>query len=118
MRKISAQLIPGRISIKARPRQIYGHPVLFVVAAVILSIARWPASASDGPRDWLKRMDHAVEYLNYEWTLVHMHAGRSDTYQINHRVVACAVTERLVVLDGAGREIFRDLDDGTCIFSD
>ena len=118
MRKISAQLIPGRISVKARPRQVYGHPVLFVVAAVILSIAPWPASASDGPRDWLKRMDHAVEYLNYEGTLVHMHAGRADTYQIYHRVEDGAVTERLVALDGAGREIIRNQDEVTCIFPD
>lgn len=118
MRKISAQLIAGRISVKLLPRQVYGYPVLFVVAAVVLSMVPLLVNASDGPRDWLKRMDHAVEYLNYEGTLVHMHAGRSDTYQIYHRVEDGVVTERLVALDGAGREIIRDQDEVTCIFPD
>ncbi len=118
MRKISAQLIAGRIGVKVRPHPIYGHPVLCVIAAVVLSMVPWHANASDGPRDWLKRMDHAVEYLNYEGTLVHMHAGRADTYQIYHRVADGAVTERLVALDGAGREIIRNQDEVTCIFPD
>ena len=118
MLRISAQLISGRMNIKARPGQDFAPPVVFVVAAIVLLIAIRPADASDSPRDWLERMDHAVEYLNYEGMLVHMHAGRVDIYQIYHRVEDGVVTERLVALDGAGREIIRNQDEVTCIFPD
>jgi len=76
------------------------------------------ASAADDPRSWLDRMDYAVEYLNYEGTLVHMHEGRADTYRIFHRVEDGIVSERLVALDGVGREIIRNQDEVTCIFPD
>jgi len=60
-------------------------------------------------------MDKAVEYLNYEGTLVHMRLGHSATFRIYHRVVDGVVTERLVAMDGAGAEIIRNQDEVTCI---
>lgn len=73
---------------------------------------------AEDPRAWLARMSHAVEYLNYQGTLVHMHGGEADVLQIVHRVDDGRVTERLTALDGAGREIIRNDDEVTCILPD
>ncbi|MGI9308469.1 MAG: MucB/RseB C-terminal domain-containing protein [Gammaproteobacteria bacterium] len=69
-------------------------------------------------RDWLMRMDHSVEYLNYEGTLVHIRDGRADTFRIYHRVDGDLITERLVALEGSGTEIIRNQDEVMCIFPD
>jgi sigma-E factor negative regulatory protein RseB len=93
----------------------------FAVIAGCGLVLAWPwsgAVAQSEPRDWLDRMNYAVEYLNYEGTLVHMYDGRADTLRIVHRVNNGVVSERLASLDGAGREIIRDKDEIKCIFPD
>ncbi len=76
------------------------------------------AQAADDPDDWLRRMSEAVELLNYEGTLVHMHGEEADVLQVVHRVENGRVSERLTALGGAGREIIRNDDEVTCIFPD
>lgn len=89
------------------------------VTRTFLSLALLPllARAADDPRAWLDRMSYAVEYLNYEGTLVHVHGSDSSLLKIVHRVEAGRVTERITSED-AGREIIRTDDEVTCIFPD
>ncbi len=89
----------------------------YTVAAVLL-IWAGSALASSHPRDWLDRMDDAVEYLNYSGTLVHMHGVNTEILQIVHRVADGKVTERITAMGGAGREIIRNDEEVTCILPD
>lgn len=77
-----------------------------------------PAALAAEPEEWLDRMAYAVEFLNYEGTLVHTHGGHASVLRIVHRVENGIVTERIASLDGAGREIIRDERETTCILPD
>jgi len=58
-------------------------------------------------RAWLERMSQAFATRNYDGQFLHLANGRSETMRIIHRVQDGAVTERLVSLDGSGREVIR-----------
>jgi sigma-E factor negative regulatory protein RseB len=83
----------------------------------LLALSPLLGRAAEDPRAWLARMSDAVEYLNYEGTLVHMHGGDSSVLRITHRAENGRVTERITSED-AGREIIRTEDEVTCIFPD
>jgi sigma-E factor negative regulatory protein RseB len=87
--------------------------------AFFLSLSAAPAVGAEAEaRELLQRMDQAVDSLNYEGTFVHIVDGRVETMNVVHRVQDGKVTERLVSLDGSGREIIRDEDQVTCILAD
>lgn len=65
------------------------------------------AAAAQEARDWLERMSRAVDELNYRGTFVHMLDGTLETLQIVHRNADGQSGERILALDGAGREIVR-----------
>lgn len=94
------------------------------VAAVLglaLAGAAGPGMCDEAqePRAWMNRMAEAVQQLNYEGTFVHLHDGRAETLKVFHRVDADGrISERLVSLDGAGREIVRDQDEVKCFLPD
>jgi sigma-E factor negative regulatory protein RseB len=67
---------------------------------------------------WLERMNHAIVMLNYEGTFFHLRNGRVETLHITHRVEGRKVTERLVSLDGNGREIIRSEGEQFCFLPD
>jgi len=69
-------------------------------------------------RNWLERMSQALSARNYEGRFVHMNELRTETMRIIHRSVDGAVTERLVALDGSGREIVRTDGEVTCYLPD
>jgi sigma-E factor negative regulatory protein RseB len=71
------------------------------------------APAPDDPRDWLARTDEALSKRNYEGVFVHEHAGESETLRVIHRVDNEGVAERLMSMDGSGREFIRK---GTQLF--
>jgi sigma-E factor negative regulatory protein RseB len=75
-------------------------------------------AAPDTPRAWLDRMSQAMENLNYEGTIVHVHGGQSDVFDIVHRVDQGRASERITSKDDTGREIIRNNDELTCIFPD
>jgi sigma-E factor negative regulatory protein RseB len=86
--------------------------------AVSLVIAALPALADDDPRGWLDRMGHALEYLNYEGTLLQLNGSDVAVMRIVHRVEGGVRSERITALDEVGREIIRQDDDRTCILPD
>jgi sigma-E factor negative regulatory protein RseB len=76
-------------------------PSLFVFA-----LLSGQASAQQA-RDWLERMNRAVEELNYRGTFVHVLDGTPETLHIVHRYADGQSGERILSLDGARREIVR-----------
>jgi len=75
------------------------------------------AEAQDA-RIWLDKMNQAVENLNYVGTFVHMQGGNAETMRVIHRNDGGQIGERLVSLDGIGREIIRQEDKVQCILPD
>jgi sigma-E factor negative regulatory protein RseB len=74
--------------------------------------------AGDDPLEWLEKMDRALATRNYEGTFFHLSEGRVETMRIVHRFRAGRVTERLLSLDGSGREFVRNNGELTCYLPD
>jgi sigma-E factor negative regulatory protein RseB len=88
--------------------------VLLLISAFAL-----PARAGDpDARDWLERMTRALAQQNYDGRFFHLTESRSETMRIIHRVDKGKVSERLVSLDGSGREIIRDDEQVVCYLPD
>jgi sigma-E factor negative regulatory protein RseB len=87
------------------------------LAALSLLFATGIALSAE-PREWLERMNHALTTRNYIGVFTHNHGGRVETLRIIHRVRGRDVTERLLSLDGPGREFIREGQELTCYFPD
>lgn len=61
---------------------------------------------AEDPLLWLARMETALTSRNYVGVFVHEHAGQTETLQVIHRSVGVPA-ERLVSMDGSGREFIR-----------
>ncbi len=90
----------------------------WMLSVALCLMAAGPATAGDSPRDWLGRMAHALEYLNYEGTLIQLEGQEPAVMRIVHRVEQGVPTERITALDGVGREIIRKGEIVTCILPD
>jgi sigma-E factor negative regulatory protein RseB len=88
------------------------------VVGLLLAAVPLRTIASDEPREWLEKMNRALATRNYDGTFFHLSGGRVETMRIVHRVRAGRVTERLVSLDGSGREFVRNNDELTCYLPD
>jgi sigma-E factor negative regulatory protein RseB len=77
------------------------------VGWLALALALASVASADEPAKWLERMNHALTTLNYDGTLAHWQGGRVEMLRIIHRVADGTVSERLVSLDGSGREFIR-----------
>jgi len=88
------------------------HPLLLLTVAVVGEVS------ADEARSWLERMNRAVEDLSYQGTFVHVLGGNAETLHIIHRSEDGKTAERIVSLDGAGREIIRQQDEVRCILPD
>ena len=88
-----------------------------VVGALSLALAP-RSNGADDPRAWLEKMNHALATRNYDGTFFHLSEGRVETMRIVHRVKAGRVTERLLSMDGSGREFVRNNEELTCYLPD
>ncbi|HTW37073.1 MAG TPA: MucB/RseB C-terminal domain-containing protein [Steroidobacteraceae bacterium] len=84
--------------------------------AFVLTVAT--AACADEPQKWLERMNQALMTLNYDGVFSHIQGGRVETLRIIHRVQDGTVTERLVSLDGSGREFIRTGSQLLCYLPD
>src|ERR1700683_2780257 len=75
--------------------------------ALAISCSLAGAALAEEPARWLARMNQALTTRNSERTLSHVHGGGGETMRIIHRVQNGTVSERLVSLDGSGREFIR-----------
>jgi len=76
------------------------------------------AAAAEEPGKWLERMNQALTTRNYDGTFSHWQGGKVEMLRIIHRVQDGAVSERLVSLDGSGREFIRTGSDLACYLPD
>ncbi len=76
------------------------------------------AASAEEPTRWLERMNQALTTRNYDGTFSHWQGGRVEMLRIIHRVKDGAVSERLVSLDGSGREFIRTGSDLACYLPD
>jgi sigma-E factor negative regulatory protein RseB len=74
--------------------------------------------AEEDPAGWLARTDRALATRNYEGVFVHEHAGETETLRVIHRVGSDGVSERLLSMDGSGREFIRKGSQLTCYLPD
>jgi sigma-E factor negative regulatory protein RseB len=85
---------------------------LAATALTLAALAAAPAHA--GPlsaAEWLQRMTDALATLNYDGLFTHTAGQQSETMRIVHRVDRGRSMERLVSLDGSGREIVRTAEE-------
>jgi sigma-E factor negative regulatory protein RseB len=88
--------------------------VLRVWLAVLMTsgLLALPAyGADDDAHQWLERMTEALSSRNYTGVFTHATRRQSETMRIVHRVGKGESTERLVSLDGNGREIVRTAEE-------
>ena len=90
----------------------------WLLLALLASGATLTARASDDARAWLGRMNEALTTRNYDGGFFHVHGGRVETMRIIHRVRDGSVMERLVSLDGSGREFVRTGTELVCYLPD
>src|ERR1700704_6726744 len=95
---------------RARTRERISWLALAMVVAT--------AVAAEEPARWLERMNQALTTRNYDGTFSHWHGGKVEMLRIIHRVQDGAVAERLVSLDGSGREFIRSGLDVACYLPD
>jgi sigma-E factor negative regulatory protein RseB len=88
-----------------------------VVCACLASLAAGAVLAED-PRGWLERMEHALATRNYQGTFVHEQNGQTETLRVMHRVSNGEIAERIVSLDGSGREFIRSNGELRAYFPD
>jgi sigma-E factor negative regulatory protein RseB len=83
-----------------------------------LALAMAGAAMAEEPGKWLERMNEALTSRNYDGTFSHWQGGRVEMLRIIHRVQNGAVSERLVSLDGSGREFIRTGSNLACYLPD
>ena len=92
------------------------HPIA-ASSLLLLALLGGQATAQEA-RAWLERMNRAVEDLNYRGTFVHVLDGTAETLHIVHRNADGQSGERILSMDGVGREIVRQGDRVQGIFPD
>jgi sigma-E factor negative regulatory protein RseB len=83
------------------------HSRITARLALALAAGFAATAVADDARGLLERMEHALATRNYQGTFVHEHDGQSETLRIVHRAEGEGFAERLVSLDGSGREVIR-----------
>ena len=86
------------------------------MAAALLAIAaltapQVQAASPQAAGEWLQRMTRSLATLSYDGLFTHTAGRRSETMRIVHRIDGGRSMERLVSLDGSGREIIRTAEE-------
>jgi sigma-E factor negative regulatory protein RseB len=92
-------------------------PVAVCAGLLCAASARADEDAA-AAREWLVRMSEALSSSNYDGRFTHRTIRQSETLRIVHRVEQGRSVERLVSLDGNGREIIRRQDEVHCYLPD
>ncbi len=67
---------------------------------------------------WLEKMQQAIHTRNYIGTFVYGQRDQLSSVKIIHRVTASGEQERLISMDGTGRQVVRNGNKVTCVMPD
>lgn len=95
------------------PRPAAGRGVGALLLFVLLPIA---ALADPDATRILRAVSQSLDSVNYRGTIVRSFDGRLETLKVAHRNDDGFVREKMVALDGEGREIVRSGEEVLCIF--
>jgi sigma-E factor negative regulatory protein RseB len=90
---------------------------LLLFLSLTLPVAAF-ATQLEEVQSWLEKMQRAAHTVNYEGTFVYGQQGRLSSMRIIHRVTSEGEQERLISMDGTGREVIRDHGKVTCFLPD
>jgi sigma-E factor negative regulatory protein RseB len=99
-------------------RQLSKHGRTSLAWGLFALVMSAVAAAADEPREWLERMNNALTTRNYDGVFSHWQDGKVEMLRIIHRVKDGQVSERLVSLDGSGREFIRTGSELACYLPD
>ena len=89
------------------------------VALVSFVLACSAALAEDqNPGDWLQKMTHAVQTINYDGTVIRIQNGSSEALKVTHVVSDGVIREKVIVQEGNGMVIIRNGNEVHCILPD
>jgi len=86
--------------------------------AGLLIAAPATAGDNDDPRQWVARMNDALANRNYDGVFIHQYGDHREMLRIVHRIKDGRRSERLVSIDGPGREFIRDGNQTVYYFTD
>lgn len=86
-------------------------------AALVVCLAARAGSTED-PRQLVQRMNAALASSNYDGVFIHQYGDHREILRIVHRIKDGRRSERLVSIDGQGREFIRDGNQTTYYFPD
>ncbi len=92
----------------------------FIVLVAFVPAFLPHAGAAELPiaQDLINQMSQASRQLNYDGVFIYRRGQQLEAMRLIHKAGAAGEYERLVSLTGAAREIIRDNESVTCIFSD
>lgn len=95
----------------------WGFTVLVFLGFGCMGTAAY-AVEDDAAFQWLQKIANATHQLNYTGNFVYQHGSHMETSRIIHMVDAKGEHEKLTVIDGAPREVYRDNERVLCFLPD
>ena len=97
-------------------RRIFALFSLFLLAVICFqaACAQELSRSTESALDWLKKMADAPRRHNYSGTFVYYADGHIETSRIVHKIDQAGERERIEVLDGSPRIVFRNNDEMQC----
>ncbi len=83
------------------------HATLALACGLLGAFTAPVQASSEDAQAWLARMTEALATRDYDGLFTHTNRRQSETMRIVHRMDGTRSVERLVSLDGSGREIVR-----------
>lgn len=90
----------------------------YLLILILFAAAGVKADTDVSIPDLLTQMQAALQNLNYHGTMVYLQEGKMQSMRIVHKVDAEGERERLINLNGPGREVLRHNDEVTCYIPD
>lgn len=110
--------MPPAADIRARLASTTVAAWLAGLLALALLAGTARAGGSEDPRHWVQLMNDALANRNYDGIFVHQYGDHREMLRIVHRIKDGRRSERLVSIDGPGREFIRDGNQTVYYFTD